>query len=58
MIRYYSVVGDTRRGEPFEYCFNHLKDAEKKYKEITGVPYKALLATDDKQGEILVDSES
>ena len=60
MIRYYTVSGDTRNGHDFEYLFYHYRDAKKKYDSIqtgSGITYKSLTATDDKEGDQILERE-
>lgn len=60
MIRYYTVAGDLKTGFDFEYTFNHYKPAKEKYDSIEtgrGITYKSLTATDDKDGDIILERE-
>lgn len=55
LIRYYTVAGDTKSGGEFEYTFRFYKDAKSKYDRITGVAYKSIVATDDKNGDMIIE---
>lgn len=58
MIRYYIVSGDLKNGQGFEYVFRYHKRAENKYNSIHGVPYKSIVAVDDKEGTIFLKREA
>ena len=60
MIRYYTVSGDLYNGFDFEYTFNHYRQAKEKYDSIAlghGVTYKSLTATDDHDGDKILERE-
>lgn len=55
MIRYYTVAGDTKKGGEFEYIFHFYKDAKNKFDKISGAAYKSIIATDDKNGDMIIE---
>ena len=60
MVRYYTVSGDLKNGFDFEYVDYHEKQARDKYDSIRiggGITYKVLIATDDKNGDIIIARE-
>ena len=55
MIRYYTVSGDTKKGGEFEHIFHFYKDAKNKFDRISDVAYTSIVATDDKNGDMIIE---
>ena len=56
MVRGYTVFCDLWNGGETEDNFRFREDAEKKFDSISNVPYKVLIACDDKTGDAVVRS--